>query len=263
MRLAPVVGFLFTLFASSQITAAPQRFTLGATLSLSGPTANWGENASRGFTLALEDLNASGGINGVPVEVVYEDFGLIDLKRAASAAQKLLAVDKVKLIFTQWTEDTSVVWPIASKQQVPVITIAAGAKDITKGKDFLYRVWPSDDRLVEYVLQYAERKQAKSLCVLVEETGYFQSMRDVAVDFWTTKFGKSPEVQTFPTGTSDVSANLIGFKRAQCESTLYLVSQGLLGTAFRQAQKLGLKGMASQEREMASILLNQDSRAVL
>ena len=47
-------------------------------------------------------MNAEGGIHGVPLEVIHTDFGYINLKNAASNAQKLVNVDKVDIILTQW-----------------------------------------------------------------------------------------------------------------------------------------------------------------
>lgn len=48
-------------------------FKIGATLPLSGDAAAWGKNTQEGINLAVEEINASGGIFGRNIAVIYED----------------------------------------------------------------------------------------------------------------------------------------------------------------------------------------------
>ena len=63
------------------------RITFGATLPLTGDAAAWGKNTQQGIELALEQINASGGVLGRKLEVIYEDTQTL-AKEGVSAYRK-------------------------------------------------------------------------------------------------------------------------------------------------------------------------------
>src|SRR5947199_8877152 len=61
---------------------------------LSGPIKNWGVPVSNGMKMAIEEINASGGVNGRKLKLIIEDSGY-DPKRAVLASQKMIEKDKI------------------------------------------------------------------------------------------------------------------------------------------------------------------------
>ena len=60
--------------ATATQSAAPKAaIKLGALLPLTGPSGATGQDMKDGYELAVEQINAAGGINGAPVQVIYED----------------------------------------------------------------------------------------------------------------------------------------------------------------------------------------------
>ena len=80
---------------SPAVTGNPIK--IGAILSQTGFAASFGESAKNAVQLAVEDINKSGGIDGRPVVVYYEDDHT-DAKEAVSAFQKLTSIDHVDAI---------------------------------------------------------------------------------------------------------------------------------------------------------------------
>src|SRR5476651_2437034 len=72
----------------------PTEIVLGTHQDLSGPIRSWGVPVSNGLKLGVEEVNASGGINGRKIRLIIEDMGY-DPKRAVLASQKLVEKDKV------------------------------------------------------------------------------------------------------------------------------------------------------------------------
>ncbi len=73
----------------------PDTFRIGWISSLTGPVAKYGTHEAA--ELALADINASGGVLGRPLELIMED-GRCEGTPSASAAQKLIQIDRVKYI---------------------------------------------------------------------------------------------------------------------------------------------------------------------
>src|SRR5215469_16698400 len=67
---------------------------IGTHQDLSGPIKVWGVPVSNGMKMAVEEINASGGINGRKIRMILEDNGY-DPKKAVLATQKMIERDKV------------------------------------------------------------------------------------------------------------------------------------------------------------------------
>ena len=80
------LGLAFATGAMAQDDA----ITIGVTAPVTGPAAQYGEAWVEGFDLALETINAEGGINGTPLEYVIED-SQNDPRQAVAIAQKFIA----------------------------------------------------------------------------------------------------------------------------------------------------------------------------
>ena len=85
---------LFFLPFAAALAAAPEPIKVGQFASLTGKEASFGQASRRGVVLAVEELNARGGLLGRPVEFLVED---IQSKsgESATAVKKLIARDGV------------------------------------------------------------------------------------------------------------------------------------------------------------------------
>src|ERR1700746_2095470 len=73
---------------------SPTEIVIGTHQDLSGPIKVWGVPVSNGMKMAVEEINAAGGINGRKLKLILEDSGY-DPKRAVLATQKMVERDKV------------------------------------------------------------------------------------------------------------------------------------------------------------------------
>lgn len=226
------------LFAAMAL--AQSEIKIGATLPLTGFGASWGTEAVQGLALATDEINAKGGINGRPVKIIPEDFGQFDLKSAASAANKFISQDHVTAILTMWSEDTQVVWPVAEAHQVPVLSIAAGAKNLTRGKPFLSRVWPSDSLLIEALLKHAKKNGLTRCAVLFEQSAYHENLASLVSEGCEKSFGTTPLSLAVTQGTTDLKPLLLKVKAANADTLFIQTSNDLVGLALKQAAALDI-----------------------
>ena len=102
--------------------AGDSSVTVGALLSLTGDEANYGQWAREALDIAAKKINATGGINGMPLRIVYED-DLSDNDRAVSGLKKLIDVDKVFVVIgATRSGSTLAAAPVANSRQVVLIT---------------------------------------------------------------------------------------------------------------------------------------------
>lgn len=94
-------------FAFSQSALAQEEIVIGAILPLSGTSATQGQDQQRGIDLAIEKLNAEGGVLGRPLRVIVED----STSRAATAvdaAMKLATVDRVPVVIGEFSSGVTI-----------------------------------------------------------------------------------------------------------------------------------------------------------
>src|SRR3954463_5916588 len=83
--------------AQTQVTnegISASEIVIGTHQDLSGPIKTWGVPVANGMKLAVEEINAAGGINGRKLRLIIEDSAY-DPKKAVLASQKLVEKDKV------------------------------------------------------------------------------------------------------------------------------------------------------------------------
>ncbi|GGA26651.1 ABC transporter substrate-binding protein [Psychrobacillus lasiicapitis] len=104
---------------------------IGVNLELSGPVASYGSSQNDGFNLAVEEINAAGGIDGKQIKLVTVD-NKSDAAESTSAAIKLTSQDKVAAIIGPATSGNSVAQvQIANDSKTPMITPSGTSPTVT------------------------------------------------------------------------------------------------------------------------------------
>ena len=99
--LSVTAGFAAPAWAQQQ-GVTDTEIVIGTHMDLSGPIKSWGVPASQGMKLAIEQINAAGGVLGRKIKFIQED-GASDWPTFAEKAKKLLVNDKVAAIMGCWT----------------------------------------------------------------------------------------------------------------------------------------------------------------
>jgi len=122
--------------------AGKETIKVGVLFELSGALASYGTSDKNGIMLAIDEINAAGGINGKQIEPVVVDTKS-DPAEATNVAAKLVD-EKVVAIFGPATSGaTKAIAPIATRAKIPVISPSATADDVTVAngqvREFMFR----------------------------------------------------------------------------------------------------------------------------
>jgi ABC-type branched-subunit amino acid transport system substrate-binding protein len=126
LRAAALVAAIAAAVPATAVAQAPQGITdteivIGTHQDLSGPVAALGGPLRDGMVLAVEDINAAGGIHGRKLRLVVEDTSF-DPKKAVLATQKLLTQDKVfAMVAPLGTAPTQASMPLMLERGVPLL----------------------------------------------------------------------------------------------------------------------------------------------
>jgi ABC-type branched-subunit amino acid transport system substrate-binding protein len=130
------------LLVSGLVSAAEVK--VGSITPLSGKLSVYGEGFQQAMLLALEEVNAEGGIKGSPMRIVFEDNNST-AAGSVSAIQKLITIDKLPILFGPAASSNYLaVCPIAQQNKTILIAAESAAAEISKCGSYNFRVFPSD-----------------------------------------------------------------------------------------------------------------------
>ena len=172
MRLARnlIVGGI-ALVASA--TPAPAEILIGAPDVLSGSYAWLGEQHAEGAKMAVEDINAAGGVLGEPLALITVDT-YDDPEQAVAAAHKLVAEGVVFVEGPNASEAAIATAPIFEQARIIMILGSASNPRVTdSGWRNVFRVFGRDDRQGEVAAEYLARHRAdQEIAILHDGTIY-------------------------------------------------------------------------------------------
>jgi len=125
LRFPAAVAALAGLVAAAPAAFAQETVNMGAVLSLTGSNATVGEDVRRAVALAVDKVNAGGGVLGKKFNVIVEDSGG-NATTALNSARKLVSVDKVPVVIGEYS--SGITLPMAQylvKEGVTHINIAS------------------------------------------------------------------------------------------------------------------------------------------
>jgi branched-chain amino acid transport system substrate-binding protein len=117
---------------------APAQVKIGFHAPLTGPAAADGKSALQGAQIAVKQVNAAGGVNGKPVELVsYDDQTKSD--QAVSLANKMVGDKLVAVVSGSYSGPTRSAATVFHQAGIPYVSAYAVHPDITKSGEFAFR----------------------------------------------------------------------------------------------------------------------------
>lgn len=136
-----LLALAFCSFASAAFAEIPKGpIKVGVVLPTSGPIAYDGGLALNGIKMAVDEINAAGGIKGNPIEIYVEDSAGVPAT-AVAAMEKLVGMQKVVSVIGDFGSScTLAMMDVAQRAQVPLITPVSLAPKITEaGNIWMFR----------------------------------------------------------------------------------------------------------------------------
>jgi branched-chain amino acid transport system substrate-binding protein len=238
-----IVTLVMMMLAAASASAQPIR--VGFASAMSGPSAITGEGVVWGATMAVEDINAKGGIMGHKVEAFFADNKGTP-GEAVSAVRKLVDVDKVDVIVGQTHSGACLgAMPIIKELGVPQVTEACSNPKIREmsgvgGNQWQFRV-NIDDAIMANTFSKYIGQQVKSVSIVAQNDDFGRGAA-AAYDAAFKKFGVTlVSTEFFDRGQADYRPLLAKIKRANPDAVLLVMLASDASVFLRQYRELGLK----------------------
>jgi len=156
---------------------SPEGTRIGVITALTGTQAAFGQAHQRGYAIALEEINAAGGVLGKPLALdMYDDQSKPDI--ALQGATKLVDQDHVPVLLGSYSSESSLALvPAVTRKQVPFVVPTATADNILEQKSpWVFRLCAGSADYAAAMVDFLKSHGApKTMAIVYENTNFGQS----------------------------------------------------------------------------------------
>lgn len=219
---------------------------LGVNYELSGAVATYGEASVAGITMAIDEVNAAGGVKGKKIEIVQYD-NKSDAAEATTLANKLMSQDKVLACMGPATSGNfKATIPVANKNKIPVVSGSATADDVTfdgeKVEEYAFRICFNDSFQGTIMAKFAAENLSAKTAVIVKDNSndYSKGLSAAFVEEFGKLGGSVLAEEGYVAGDTDFNSILTRIK-GQTFDVVYLPGYySEAGLIIKQARELGI-----------------------
>lgn len=229
---------IFLVNSSYAEDAVKPPIKLGATLSMSGGLAYMGQREFNGMQLALEEINAQGGVNGRKLDLLLED-NAGDPKSAVNGATKLLQVDKVDVVLSAFTHITQAVKDIVAKSG-KVMFYESGYAPIAASNVKFFRDYFNSRKSGEVVAKGVKMRAYKKVAIFSENhDGCNEYVEAVKVELGNERGVEFTRDDRFNHGETDFRPSFLRIKSTKPD-VIVLCTFRDTPLAMKQLKELGM-----------------------
>jgi branched-chain amino acid transport system substrate-binding protein len=220
--------------------AAGDEIVIGEYGSLTGSDATFGISTKNGIDMAIEEVNAAGGVLGKQVRVIVED-DRGDPAEATTVVTKLINSDKVVALLGEVASTRSLAGaPVAQQAGIPMVTPSSTNQKVTEVGDMIFRVCFIDPFQGLVMAKFTTNTLKKKNVAILRDikSDYSVGLADVYKAELTKMGGTIVADESYGSGDTDFAAQLTAIKAKNPEAIFipgYYTDVGLIAKQARSA----------------------------
>ena len=218
---------------------------IGLSYELTGSVATYGQSSVDGVKMAIDEVNAAGGINGKTIELVEYDTKS-DEAEATTLGKRLMGEDKVLAILGPATSGAfKAEIPDANSYKVPVISGSATSNDVTvvngKVQEYAFRICFSDSFQGEAMAKYAAQTLGAKTAVIYKDSSsdYALGLAEGFAAAFADEGGSILKEESYTSNDKDFNAVLTSIKDLNADVIYVPGYYQQAGLIIKQGQRAG------------------------
>jgi branched-chain amino acid transport system substrate-binding protein len=235
-----VVLCLIVTSYGTRVKAAEPPIPIGILGPFTGSLAFNAEEMKKGMMLAVDEINAKGGLWGRKIELIFGDTEAKPDKGVA-AVKKLITRDKVLVVGGGYASSVNIATSeVCQNEKTPIVVAIAISPTITnRGFDYVFRTSPNSPQFLAGMNEWLEKvKKPKTVAFLMENTDYGRDGEKI----WSAtskKIGANELAHLyFEIGDTDFTTQISKLKELKPEVTFNIASTTEASLIQKQAKEL-------------------------
>jgi branched-chain amino acid transport system substrate-binding protein len=221
-----LAGLALAAFFSAPALAAPasgEPVYFGVSGPLTGQNAQYGSQWKQGFDLAIEQINAAGGIHGRPLAYTFDD-SQSDPRQSVAIAQKLVGDKRILIELGDFSSPASMAAsPIYQRAGLVQLGFTNSHPDYTKGGDFVWSPSISQADSQPLLADLAVKALGfKRVAVLFLNTDWGRTSKDVFVKAATARGAEVVIAEGYQPDEKDFRSTLVRVRDAKPDGLVFI-----------------------------------------
>jgi len=228
--------------SAEELANATGDIVVGHYASMTGSTAHFGQDTDKAARLAVDEINAEGGVRGRKLRLVtLDDRG--DSAEAANAVNRLIDVENAVALLGEVASSLSLAGGrIAQRRHVPMVSSASTNPKVTKVGNYVFRVCFLDPFQGRVMAVFAKKHLGLSSVAILRDVrnDYSIGLSDAFRKSFIELGGTIAVEQSYAQGDTDFSAQLTAIRASSARAIFVPGYYSEVATIARTAQRLGL-----------------------
>jgi branched-chain amino acid transport system substrate-binding protein len=223
--------------------ASTAEIVIGHYASMTGNTAHFGQDTDKAARMAVDQLNAAGGVLGRKLRLVTLDTRG-DSAEAANAVTRLIDVEKVNAILGEVASSLSLAGGrVAQRRQIPMVSPSSTNPKVTEVGDYIFRVCFLDPFQGKVMAVFARQTLKFDKIAILKDVknDYSIGLSDAFKSAFTAAGGTIAAEQSYSQGDTDFSAQVTAIKSSGAQGIFVPGYYSEVGAIARTAARLGVK----------------------
>jgi len=227
-------------FAYKGDCADNKPYKVGAVLSITGPASFLGEPERQTLELIKEKVNAQGGINGHPLDLIIYD-NATEATKHVMALKRLIEQDQVCAIVGPSTSGNTLAGiPIIEKAGIPNVSLAASVKVVEPVKKWVFKTPKTDALNIRKLLGHAKKMGYKKVAIIHSDSGYGKSGEEQFVKIAPEMGFEVVGAESFSDKDSDMTAQLTRLKAKGADAIIGYSASPAGSIIVKNMKQLGM-----------------------
>ncbi len=218
--IAAIVTALLLVGSFSVWCKTLEPYKIGAVFAITGGASWLGEPERNTVKMIEEAINATGGINGHPLQIIIEDT-VGDETKAVLAVKKLINKDNVLVIIGPSRSGTTLaVIPTIERAEVPLISCAAAEAIVVPVKLWVFKTPQKDNDAVIRIYEYMREQGISKVAIITGTTGFGdqgrKQLKKLAPEYGITIVAD----ETYGPSDTDMTAQLTKIKGTEAQAVV-------------------------------------------
>ncbi len=242
IRVCLVLVLLLASLTGLNVSAAEKTVNIACIVtSLTGALTKNGEYITNGIKMAVDEVNASGGIKGEKLNVICLD-DQVKSSEAINAVKKAIYDLKVPVILGSDSSGLVLAsMPFCAKEGIPQITTATNIRITNQGIPTIFRARAGDDVAGKILAQYVHKKGFKKIGIIYTNEDYGKGFMELIQKNLTQLKNPAKAIEVCNIGDTDFTAQILSFKNKGTDAVLALGKEIETAKFLRQSREMGLK----------------------
>ena len=245
-----VAAILLSTGLNSAQAADPIK--IGSFLTVTGPASFLGDPELKTLQLYVESINAGGGINGRPVELIHYDTGG-KAQDAVGFVKRLIKNDNVDLIVGGTTSgDTLAAIPEVEKEGIPLVSLAGAVEIVEPVKKWVFKVAHSDRMAAAKIFEDLNQRKLTKVALITGDGGFDKSGREQLLKL-APKYGITIVAdESYGNKDTDMTAPLTKIRASEAQAIINFGFGQAPAIVTKNIKQLGIKLPVYQSHGVAS-----------